>query len=121
MDAADRFVASFLALLVELWQELDELLALFDDDPARLAAGVEILRLELELLDAACTRLVDRGLLTAPQSLRVRVLLDDVRWIVSPPEIAALALPSLEAAQDRIYDEMQGVLATHSPVGARVH
>lgn len=121
MDAADRFVATFLALLVELWRELDALLAMLGEDPARLEVGVEVLRLELELLDAACTRLEDRGLLSRPQSLRVRVLLDDVRWLVSPPELAELAVPSLEAAQDRIYDEMQGVLSLRPETGARVH
>lgn len=121
MEVGDRFDTTFLALLVELWEELDELLALFDGDPARLAVGVEILRLELELLDAAGTRLAEGRLLTHAQSLRVRVLLDDVRWRVSPPELAELALPSVEAAQDRIYEEMQRLLAEHRLGSERVH
>jgi hypothetical protein len=111
MPIDERFTPAYLALLITLWIELDRLLPLVDADERRLVSGAEIVRLELTLLEAACERLAGRGELTALQAAKLRVVLDDLKYLFDPDPDAVRLPADIEAAQDRLYDEIATIAA----------
>lgn len=136
----DAFVRCYLALLVELWSELESLLERIDagDEGAatepmdgraaapaatRVAVGLEVLRLELALLEASCAQLLASGRLTRLQQLRIKVIVGDLQFLFAgDDEELGDALPQVvERAQNRLYDEVHSIVVSLAPARRAVH
>jgi len=113
MSRSDGFAASYLALLAALWAEFETVLSALSAGPddarrSRAEGRTQILRLELILLRDACEGPRLRALLGPERRFRVRVLIDDLRWLLDLPGPAAATArlgAALERAQNRLYDE----------------
>jgi len=109
------FEPTYLVLLAELWNELDEISISLSNDALPqvvLGARAEAFLIELDLLDSAVIVWRRSELLTAPERDRVARLIAELRALL---DFAPLELPSRAAmtallhAQNRVFDEVCGL------------
>jgi len=126
MQSHGRFESSYVALLANLWEELETILCRHyaqdsSSADARERAGLrlETLQLELVLLRDKCEFLSSRGLLAPEQAALVRVVVDDLHDLLDVEPFNS-ALPRAGAAivraQNRLFDELQCVARRTAPV-----
>jgi hypothetical protein len=111
---ASRFESALVGLVTELWLTLER--ELIETQPDAQVRGLAILKIELDLLDAARRRLVGRGQITAAQSDRLEALANDLARLLGDDRSAPRE--RLWQLQDRLFDEAVALAGPASTVRA---
>lgn len=118
------FESTYLVLLAELWNELDEIAVSLGDEArprAQLEVRAQAFLIELDLLDSAVVVWWRSQLLTGPERDRVGRLVAELRLLLDFPPLelpGPATLGALLRAQNRLYDEVCG-LCPSLPEGLR--